>query len=263
MSDEMKIKIELPDALEEPAKALSMPLAENVGTTIGDLWFLALGGVSQKAALKRAKYAHDLEKYKNELERELREIPQEQRIEPNTQVVMNALTASQSCIEEESLRSMFAKLIASACDAEKADAVHPAFPEIIKQMSTVDAELLLILGQDDKFPIVNIRAKVENGGLMAATNVFIENTDRYSLQVQETSVACLVMLGLVEVTYRIHFVNQDRYAPFKTVPLYENIDQTKVFEIQPGVRVPVIGAELEKGQIGLTGFGRRFLNACT
>lgn len=263
MSDVKTIKIELPDALEEPAKALSMPLATNVGTTIGDLWFLALGGVSHKAELRRAKYAIELEKYKKDLEKKLNDIPEERRIEPNTQVVMNALTDSQSCVEEESLRDMFANLIAAACDADKANAVHPAFPGIIKQMSTVDAELLLLLGQDDKFPIVNIRVKLDKGGLTAATNVFIENTDRYSLQMQEAAVACLSMHGLVEVSYRIHFVQEERYAPFKNVPLYASIDQTKLFEAQPNIMISVIGAELEKGQIGLTALGKQFLKVCT
>lgn len=263
MSDEKKIKIELPDALEEPAKALSMPLATNIGTTIGDLWFLALGGISQKAALKRAKYANALEKYKADLEKKLNEIPEERRIEPNTQVVLNALTASQSCVEEEALREMFANLIASASDSEKVDAVHPAFPEIIKQMSTVDAELLMILGQENKLPIVNICAKLEKGNLPAAENVFIEHTDRYSLKTQSAAVACLSMLGLIEASYRLHFVKNEKYEPFKSVPLYVSIEQTNTFEIKPGVHIQVKGVELEKGQIGLTAFGRRFLTACT
>ena len=132
MADVKTIKIDLPDALEEPAKALSMPLATNAGTTVGDLWFLAMGGISQAAAKRRAKYALELDKYKKDLEKKLNDIPVENRIEPNTQVVLNALADSQSCVEEETLREMFANLIASACDADKANAVHPAFPGIIK-----------------------------------------------------------------------------------------------------------------------------------
>ena len=264
MSDVKTVKIELPDALEEPAKALSMPLATNVGTTIGDLWFLAFGGISQKAALKRAKYANALEKYKADLEKKLNEIPEERRIEPNTQVVLNALTASQSCVEEESLREMFANLIASASDSEKADAVHPAFPGIIKQMSSFDARLFQMFADHEGMPLVNIILNFdENGFVRHKTNIFIPDTQTYSAKEQSSTAECLRMLGLVEISFKATIFEPEIYTPFESLPELIAAKDLKTIAVNSDNNIQEIkSVEIERGSIYLTDFGKRFLAAC-
>ncbi len=263
MSDEKKIKIELPDALEEPAKALAMPLATNAGTTIGDLWFLAMGGISQAAAKRRAKYALELDKYKKDMEKKLNDIPAENRIEPNTQVVLNALADSQSCVEEESLREMFANLIASACDAGKASDVHPAFPGIIRQMSPIDAKLLQLFRNDSERPIVGIKVYEGDGYLQMFNNIFVSDTSEFSAAVQSATVACLSMLGLVEVSYMQSFTDKSVYNEFLQMPEYLFLKDKKVLVGNQGRVVNISKVELQHGEIWLTELGKRFLKVCT
>jgi len=263
MSDELKIKVELPEALEEPAKALVMPLSTNVGNTIGDLWFVTMGWISQWAAKKREKYAVALTQYKKKLEKKLDEIPENRRIEPNTQVVMNALTDSQSCVEEETLREMFANLIASACDADKANAVHPSFPGIIKQMSPTDATLLQLFRQDAELPIVGIKVWEGDGYLQMYNNIFVSDTSQFSAAVQSATVACLSMLGLVEVSYMQSFTDKSMYNAFLQMPEYLFLKDKKVLVGNQGRVVNVSKVELQHGEIWLTELGKRFLKVCT
>ncbi len=263
MSDEKKIKIELPDALEEPAKALTMPLATNAGTTMGDLWFLAMGGISQAAAKRRAKYALELDKYKKDLEKKLNDIPVENRIEPNTQVVLNALADSQSCVEEETLREMFANLIAAACDADKANAVHPAFSGIIKQLAPIDAELLQVFRNENDLPIVGMKLVGDGQHWEIYSNVFLTNTAKYPPLVQASTVACWSMLGLIDVRYDVQFADQSMYDEFLATEEYRELAKTeKLYVAGTEVEYEVKNAELSKGKLILTAFGQRFLKVC-
>ena len=48
---------------------------------------------------------------------------------------MPALENAKYCVEEPSLREMFANLISSSLDIEKQDIVHPSFSDILKTMT--------------------------------------------------------------------------------------------------------------------------------
>ncbi|MBT2721454.1 DUF4393 domain-containing protein [Bacillus sp. ISL-46] len=80
-------------------------------------------------------------------------------IEPPLSIVGPALEASKFYIEEEELRSMFAKVVAASMDNRQASYVHPAFIEIIKQLSPVDALVISSFSDESKQPIVNIGHK--------------------------------------------------------------------------------------------------------
>lgn len=107
--------------------------------TIEDLWYVNFG---HKYALKRAKYEAGVEALKAETIAELQKIKPENQIEPKLCVAGTAMDAAKYFVEEPDLRSMFAKLIASASDLSKVTTVHPAFVEIIKQLTPFEAKIL-------------------------------------------------------------------------------------------------------------------------
>ncbi len=82
-------------------------------------------------------------------------------------IVGPALEASRYYIEEEELRKMFAKLIASSMNKNKSEIsiTHPSFVEIIKQLTPLDAQILdFIINNNQTAPIVRIGIKYPNGG---------------------------------------------------------------------------------------------------
>lgn len=258
------MKIELPACLDEPVKEIAQPVSREIGTTLGDLWYLAFGGLSQKANLRRAKYACELEKYRKELEERLNAIPANKLIEPSTQVVMNALMDSQSCVEEATLRSMYAKLIASASHADRAERVHPSFPGIIKQMSPTDAELLELFKSEAVRPIVSIRLDFkERGGISTYDNIFIPDTGKYSAEIQARALTCLSMLGLLDTYYTRSLVRKGAYSLFEQLPEYKEYEAGTYIETTEGDRIQIEKVRLAKGIVSLTALGKAFMEVCT
>jgi hypothetical protein len=98
-----------------------------------------LGYWGQKQEIKRKTY---LEDYKRKITSKIGVIPHDNLIEPPIRIVGPAIEASKFFIEEESCREMFSQLIASSCNSTINESVHPAFPEMIKQLSPADGNFI-------------------------------------------------------------------------------------------------------------------------
>ena len=72
----------------------------------------------------------------------LKDVPEEKIVSPEPYVAVPALQAISYCMDSEELREMFANLLATAMNADTKDDAHPAFVEIIKQLSPLDAKIL-------------------------------------------------------------------------------------------------------------------------
>lgn len=130
------LNADLPESVDNALKNLTDLPSKNVGQTLSDCWFLVFGGISQLAEKRKLKYAKDLEEFKQSLSSKITSIPKENRVEANTQIVMPALENAKYCVEEPSLREMFANLISSSLDIEKQDIVHRFFFGYIKNHDT-------------------------------------------------------------------------------------------------------------------------------
>lgn len=142
---EEKIEDALVKVGKETLRDLVHPTAKSIGDNIGlfvDGVMGWLGYWGDKQKVKRAIY---LEDYKKKIVDNILCIPEDSLIEPSTRIVGPAIEASKYFIEEEYCRDMFAKLIASSCDSSKSPSVHPSFPEVIKQLTPLDAKFLTLL----------------------------------------------------------------------------------------------------------------------
>ncbi|MDD7637099.1 MAG: alanine racemase [Clostridiales bacterium] len=159
------------DVAEDLVRPTSKSIGENMGLLVDGVmgW---LGYWGQKQQIKRAVL---LEEYKKQIAKKIAEIPEENLIEPPVRIVGPAIEASKFFIEETTCRKMFAQLIASSCNSAVSGAVHPSFPEIIKQLSPLDARFLLLFKKQSTFPIVELTEKDANGKLTpyyGFTNMF-------------------------------------------------------------------------------------------
>ena len=57
---------------------------------------------------------------------------------------------------------MYARLLARAMDSESAPRAHPAFVEIIKQLTSDEAKILEVIRKEEMIPIVNIKSKYQD-----------------------------------------------------------------------------------------------------
>lgn len=251
------INLELPDSIDTVVKNISEKPSSTIGETISDCLFLVFGGINQKAELKRAQYAFDLDVFKKDLESKLNAIPEEKRLNPSIQTVCTALDNMMFCVEEKELREMFASLIANSVDSSKISYVHPSYAEIIKQMTSFDAVVFNEIMQQHTLPTIRIRIKVNNGGMLVASRTLIWN-DWGNGELVATSLDNLSRLKLINIIFDAFYVDDSIYDRLKNQQhVAEKID---FVNSQLGVGDTI---EYEYGYIDITDYGKNFYKACS
>lgn len=245
---------DFPPSIDNALQNLTDKPTKNAGETFGDIWYLVFGGLSHIADKRRMKYAAELEKLKTEISDTMSHIPNENKFEPSVQITAQALENSKYCVEEPALRNMFASLISKSMDNRYTNDVHPAFAEMIKQMSPLDGQILkkLAYASVNGLPICNFKKKINNGGTyqIIAEKVFLEiasdDTEKISL-----SISSLERLGLVCIPPFQYFTNKALYDKFRQHPIYR--ENQKVYG-------DVI--MIENGILMLTPLGKSFVRVC-
>lgn len=252
------ISIELPDSIDNAAKNLTDKPTATIGETISDCLFLVFGGLNQKAAIKRVQYSVELEKFKNELEEKLNSIPEENRGEVNTHTVCTALDNMRYCVEEKDLRDMFTSLIANSVDSEKADAVHPSYGEIIKQLSGFDALVLKDIISHEIRPILTINVMTTNFSETPAFKNLIWDTFGDENKIG-TTIDNLARLKLIDITYGRPYTNKSCYEDLKNKSHIASI----IKGIEPELKKEGYKLSFSQGVIAITDYGKNFYKACS
>lgn len=198
MSDDVKIKVEFPELVN---KTLEKPAA-TLGDKISDLLEIVFGGITYSKEKLAYKRALNLEQFKKSLAEKVDQIPEANRIEPSESVVGPALEAAKYRIDTEELREMFSSLISASLDSEKVSSVHPAFVEIIKNLSPQDAEAvkhLSYLRDSHIVPIISIDEKVMSIPNNCSHYCFL--SDKYGFHEANTIISSLLRCGLIELNY--------------------------------------------------------------
>lgn len=232
--------------------------AEGPGRALDDMMTLVgfdkLHLVAEKKRLQREQ---DIIDYKNSIAQDISKIPEENIKEPPLSIVGPALEASKYYIEEETLRKMFSNIISSSMDSRYSGTVHPAFVEIIKQLSPNDALILnhfKDIGARFRYayPIVRIVEKLggdSSGYTVINPLVFIYNYDK-DYGKNSASVNNLERLGLVETGFDEWFTDENNYSYYKSNPVLAN-----VLETRPNY-------SLKNGIMRVTKLGQNFITTC-
>ena len=193
--------------------------------------------------------------------KKLEGVPEDRLRSPEPNVAGPALEALRYTGYQESLRNLYTSLLATSVDSETAHEAHPAFVEVIKQMSPDEALIMRTLAMSPVRPMLDVRkeAKDSNVGQWVVRN--------YSLVPREAGVKCpdlgpsyminLQRLGLVELreNYTLKSGNADLYQPLREVPeirlLIDGINATE------GQK-----AQVTPGAIIATDLGHQFFRAC-
>jgi hypothetical protein len=85
-------------------------------------------------------------------------IPPQHRVEPKLVVAGPALEAMKYCGSEPHLRELFANLLATSMDGRRAASAHPAFVEMVKQLSPGEARILryMVARYRESEPIIHL-----------------------------------------------------------------------------------------------------------
>lgn len=195
--------------------------------TIEDWWFINFGhSANEQANMMRAKQSADIEIYKHDILHEASKIESQNVKEPQMKILGPALEASRFYIEEEPLRIMFAKLIASSIDKSKEDILHSSYVEIIKQLSPLDAENLLSIHESgNAAPTVKLYAyyKANDQKIIKYTNLFLGNHKNQNQKLSGASLSNLARLGLISIDYGESLVPDNIYHNFGNTEEFQNV----------------------------------------
>lgn len=264
------------DFLTKPVEEALVPVGKEIGATLSYAWYSAFGAKAQfKGETMKLSVQKDIEDFGKELYSEITVIPPKNLIEPKLSIVGPALEASKYYFEEEDLRNMFTKLVASSADNRKSSYVHPAFVEIIKQMSVIDAQNIRHLKEqsndpvDCALPIVRYKKeKLKSGGFVTLPQpverqIILDNLlitqvkdnciNLDSVKINSASLINIQRLGLIEITYDRYLTKFD-YQVFTNTEYFtklQNENQTSDTEY-----------DIEKGYIKFTSLGLDFVKIC-
>lgn len=209
------------------------------------------------------------------LEEKLKNISPEKIVSPEPYVAVPAIQAISYSMDNENLRNLYASLLASSMNADIKNEVHPAFVEIIKQLSPTDAITFRNIIEVEPLPICKLRLqelnnleelltgeKKENNGITftdmvlngfdLANNIIIP-TDKFSAPNLNQCIDNLSRLGLIATIYPVALPD-DAYESFKTHPL--------VIELTSTPAAPNIEYVLIPGTCSSTYLGKNFAKIC-
>jgi hypothetical protein len=143
--------------LDEAAGKALTPAAEGFGKEIAPLGQRA-GQITNRvgALLIRAlePLVYGLEKSADWIEKavseRLKDVPQDKIVPPNPRIAVPALQALTYSLSDELIREMFANLLAADMNADTKKDAHPAFVELVKEMTPEDARILKLVQQSPR-----------------------------------------------------------------------------------------------------------------
>lgn len=235
--------------------ATSVGLFKGPINTVQDLWYIYFGHkVSEKAEMLKARKEYNVEKLKSEMLNEISTIPPENVQEPKLKIIGPALEASRFYIEEDEIRKMFAKIIASSIDDRKNPIMHSSFIEIIKQLDVLDAKLLNFFKQNHygaQTCIQTLRViRNINNGKVPLIPIFYISGEFQDFQQNAASLINLERLGLIKIYNDTWFPDDDMYDALKNHP-------TIVHVLSHNSETETVNSCFT-----LTNFGQNFIDVC-
>lgn len=214
----MDIKI-IPDFVDE---AVSPP-AKAIGNSLASLWNLGIGNHIELWVKKQeVRHQQNYQDYMQKVEKKTRSVPEKFLQEPSLNIVGPAIEASKYHIESEELRELFANLIASSVDSRKSEKTHPSFVEIIKQLSPLDAKVLMNFKQSKQLPLVRLVVEKKSGEFITIYEHIMNFNDHSYYKSHISSLSNLQRLGLLYIDYSIHSINEKAYDFIKKHPAFKS-----------------------------------------
>ncbi len=191
------------------------------------------------------------------IQEKVAQIPEEKLSEPEPAIAVPALQQLSYCYDSQELREMYANLLVSSMNEDTKYEVHPAYVDIIKQLTPDEAKLLKRIYQiNDNCPLISVRkynAKnsydevIRNFSIMAfglcekPLNIYayLDNLER---------------LKLIDIPFGGYLTDDREYQSL----INHKIIQKVMSEVLPeGHRWDV-----EKKYFSLTAFGKNFVEIC-
>lgn len=244
------------EILKEVYVDIAKPTAQNVGHALGTLSStinVLLAPISW--AVYGFKQIDN--SVKSKLEEKLSVTPIEELKEPDPNIVIPAYEALRYTLDKEQLKNMYINLIANSMKISTSNSVHPAFVEVIKQLSVFDAELLkkIFSNSVTTIPKIKIRlqkSEIESAGIDVCNIVINPNYYSFCLYHDEYTVS-------LENLERLKIIAINDYTKLLAPNIYTDIENSIDIEYLSSQSKEFPHVEFIYGSISLTGFGKKLI----
>lgn len=245
-------------ALDKMPSITQTKPAQIVEQMVSDLLAIPASWIREYAITHSFPNAVSYEIFNQSIFNKISSIDEEKLIEPELQVIGQAIEDSTYCYYHEELCSMFSSLIANSCNIDYVKIMHPSFSKTLKRMSPYDAVLLKKIATERN----NATKTVEAAQYIASRNNFKEKiilhecivfTDDYfsDFNMQSLSISALKQLGVIEYTQPEPFP-LERFTKIEYFKFLQKQYREKDFIVTP-YRVKVY----------LTPYANSLLTACS
>ena len=227
--------------------------------TIGNFVAQAVDAALSKPKLWVTKKQFNFERTRKLLVEKLQNVDPETIVPPENHIAVPALMQISYCFDSDELREMYANLLASSMQIDKKWEVHPAFVDIIKQLTPDEAKLLKAIPFSTYSfnPIINILDKFPDD--KGYTTIYASYTDIAdgiceSPQKIGAYLDNLDRLKLIELDMNTFITDEAPYDKLKQTDFVQNITKKPL-------RTNHV-YDFAKGCFKLTAFGSDFIKVC-
>lgn len=195
----------------------------------------------------------------------LKNIPAERIQTPNLLVAGPIIESLKFAANEETLRDLYANLLATSIDSATAKNAHPGFVQIIKNMSPDEAKIIKYLITSGDQPLIDIKLNIQSkGGFRILHRNFSHIGNKVGCKFNNlipNYLDNLCRLGLLEIPSGQYIIAEGIYEELKEDPQIILIKQQIEAEakVNPADGLTVI---FDKKKINLTDLGKQFCFAC-
>jgi hypothetical protein len=178
---------------------------------------------------------------------------------PKPNIAGPVLDALRYSGHEPTLRELYANLLAASLDKQTATIAHPAFVEVIKQLSPDEARLMKLFAVDRPFPIITVRAESDEGkggkDILARVSLLGLEAHCQHPELTPAYLDNLSRLGLIEIPPMVAYTDANVYKALEehrqVVATRAQIDST-----------PQRKSSVSRHGAFVTQLGRHFISAC-
>ena len=196
--------------------------------------------------------------------KKLENIPPENIIPPKLTIAGPAIEALRYAGNDEQLADLYANLLATAMNRDTASGAHPAFVEIIKQLTSDEAKITKLFLSPIVFPVITVAWEYKNPteGKTGGQDVLV-NYSHIGVQagcefpdLTPTYLDNLCRLGLAEIPTFYQYTGLGVYDALENDSKVKQI----VHEIDENLELK---SKITKNGLKITSMGRQFVIACS
>lgn len=198
------------------------------------------------------------------LQQKLNHVKPEKISLPEAHIAVPAYEALRYSIDNDELRQMYINLIASSMVEDSREHAHPAFVEVIKQLSPFEAKLIknLTATSETAFGIAKTRiekSEHDSEGFEWIVHIIdprfgmnLENNKKYSVALEN-----LHRLKIIDIHYETSLIDDSEYLGIESGDIVNHCKQ-----FSNSVREGYQFLRCKRGILRISQFGKSFVDSC-